>query len=251
MFDLSGRVVVVTGGNTGIGLGLARGVATAGAAVAVWARNEERNASAVAELQALGVGALGVRCDVTDEAQVDDAMARTVAHFGKVDVLFANSGVTGDAAFVDMSLEEWRRVLCVNVDGSFLALRAAARHLVARGQGGSLVAVSSTVALHGAPRREHYAASKCAVIGLIRSLAVELARHRVRANALLPGWTDTELLADAKAYQRFVDNTVARTPVRRWASPDEFAEAAVFLADPTLTFHTGDCLVVDGGYTVF
>src|SRR3954470_12186394 len=152
MSDLRGRVVVVTGGNTGIGLGLAKGVALAGAEVAVWARNTERNDKAVAELRALGVEASSERCDVADEEQVEAAMAGTLAKHGKVDCLFANAGIYGDAAFIDMTLEEWRRVLAVNLDGAFLTLRAAARHIVERGEGGSLIAVSSTSAIHGAPR---------------------------------------------------------------------------------------------------
>jgi len=251
MLDLTGRVVVVTGGNTGIGLGLAKGVAQAGASVAIWARNEERNEKAVAELSALGVDATWERCDIGDEAQVEAAMASTLRLHGKVDSLFANAGIYGDAAFVDMTLDEWRRVLQVNLDGTFLSLRAAARHLVERGEGGSLVAVSSTASIHGAPRKAHYAVTKSGAIALIRSLAVELARHRVRCNALLPGWTDTDLLADAKTFQKFVDNTTSRTPVRRWGTPDDFTEVAVFLADPTIMFHTGDTMVVDGGYTIF
>jgi NAD(P)-dependent dehydrogenase (short-subunit alcohol dehydrogenase family) len=251
MFDLTDRVVVVTGGNAGIGLGIGRGIAAAGGSVAIWARDEVRNRQAVAELESCGATAVSTRCDVTDEDDVERALDLTVSRFGRVDALFANAGVMGDSPFVDMSLAEWRRVLSVNLDGAFLSLRAAARHLVGRGQGGALVVVSSTAALHGAPRREHYAASKSGLVGLMRSLAVELARHRVRCNALLPGWTDTAMLAEARSFQKFVDNTVARTPVRRWAVPTDFAEAAVFLADPSITFHTGDTLVVDGGYTVF
>ena len=251
MPDLSGRVVVVTGGNAGIGLGIARGVARAGADVAVWARNEERNERAVDELRALGVRALAVGCDVTDEGQVDHALAATVEGHGKVDALFANAGTYGDAPFVEMTLHEWRRVLAVNLDGAFLALRAAARHLVERGGGGALVAVSSTAAIFGAPRRAHYAASKAALVAVVRALAVELARHHVRCNALLPGWTDTDLLEAAKAYQKFVDATIARTPVRRWGNPDDYGEVAAFLADPTIEYHTGDTVVVDGGYSIF
>src|SRR3954466_14876050 len=251
MSDLRGRVVVVTGGNNGMGLGLAKGVAGAGADVAVWARNPERNDKAVAELRALGVEASSERCDVAEEEQVEAAMAGTLAKHGKVDCLFANAGIYGDAAFIDMTLEEWRRVLAVNLDGTFLSLRAAARHLVERGEGGSLVAVSSTASMHGAPRKAHYAVTKTGAIALIRSLAVELARYKIRCNALLPGWTDTDLLADAKTFQKFVDATTSRTPVRRWGTPEDFAEVAVFLADPTNTFHTGDTIVVDGGYSIF
>ena len=251
MADLTGKVVVVTGGNTGIGLGLAKGVAGAGASVAIWARNTDRNALAVQELVAMGANATSEACDVSDEAQVERAMAATLERHGRVDCLFANAGVYGDSAFVDMTLQEWRRVMAVNLDGAFLTLRAAARHMVGRGDGGSLVAVSSTSALFGAPRKEHYAASKTGLVALMRSLAVELARYRIRCNALLPGWTDTDLLTAAKENQKFVDATISRTPVRRWGTPEDFAEVAIFLADPAVHFHTGDTMVVDGGYSIF
>ena len=142
-------------------------------------------------------------------------------------------------------------MLSINLDGAFLTLRAGARHLVDRGEGGSLVAVSSTSAIHGTPRKEAYAVSKTGLIALVRSLAAELAKHHVRVNALLPGWTDTDLLGSARNWTKFVENTIARTPVRRWAQPEEFARVAAFLADATITYHTGDTLVMDGGYTVF
>jgi NAD(P)-dependent dehydrogenase (short-subunit alcohol dehydrogenase family) len=248
---LRGRTVVVTGGNRGIGLGIARGVGRAGAAVAIWGRDEARNTDAVAELVAEGIRAVAVRCDVSQEPSVTDAFAATLASFGAVDCLFANAGITGVTPFIDMSLDEWHRVLSVNLDGVFLCFRAAARHMVERGEGGALVAISSTSAYHGAPRQEHYAASKAAVLAMVRGLAVELARHRVRCNSLVPGWTDTEMLAGARQNTRFETNTVARTPVRRWAALDDFAAPAVFLADPTQTFHTGTELVLDGGYTIF
>ena len=247
MTDLSGHVAVVTGGNRGIGLGLARGLVDAGATVAVWARDEERTAQACAELGR----AIGVRCDVADEAQVTGAMAQTLAELGQVDSVFANAGVGGLASFVDMSLAEWRRVMAVNLDGAFLTLREGARHLVERGEGGSLVAVSSVSAFHGAPRQEHYAASKTALLAVVRGLAVELARHRVRCNAILPGWTETEMVEPGMANQRWVDAIMRRTPVRRWGAPDDFGKVAAYLADPSLLFHTGDSIVVDGGYTVF
>jgi len=251
MFDLTGKVAVVTGGNGGIGLAMAVALAEAGADVAVWGRDEAKNAAARERLAATGRRAVALPCDVSDEPQVLEAFAATLATLGRVDSMFANAGIGGRSPFVDMSLAEWRRVMAVNLDGAFLCLREAARHMVERGEGGSLVAVSSTSAIHGAPAQEHYAASKTALLGLMRGLAVELARYGVRCNSLLPGWTDTDLLAPAAGFAKFVDNTVKRTPVRRWAAPEELGPAAVFLADPTLTFHTGDSLVVDGGYTVF
>jgi hypothetical protein len=251
VIDLSGRVVVVTGGNSGIGLGIARGVARAGGSVAIWSRRAERNAQAVAELEKLGATAAGIRCDVGDEGDVADAMRTTLERFGRLDCLIANAGTAGKQPITEMSLAEWHRVLQVNLDGAFLCLREAARVLVQQGQGGSLVGVSSTSAIHGAPGQEHYAASKTALLGVMRALAVELARHQVRCNSLLPGWTDTELTAVAQTHEKFMTATIGRTPVRRWATLHDFETVGAFLADPTLTFHTGDSMVVDGGYTIF
>jgi len=254
---LAGHVAVVTGGNRGIGLGLAEGLARAGASVAVWGRDGDRNAEACARLDALaaeaGAGgrAVPVGCDVSDEDQVEAAMAATLAAAGKVDSLFANAGISGGSPFVDMSLAEWRRVMAVNLDGAFLTLRAAARHMVERGDGGALVAVSSVSAIHGAPAMQHYAASKTALLAVIRGLAVELARHRVRANAILPGWIDTDLIEPGKSNPRWVDATIRRTPIRRWGVPEDLSELAAYLADPALLYHTGDSLVIDGGYSIF
>lgn len=251
MTDLTGRVVVVTGGNGGIGLGLARGVAAAGASVAVWGRSEDKNAAAVEELSGLGVEASSVVVDVADEEQVDVAMAETLARHGKVDCLMANAGIGGGAAFVDQTLEGWRRVMAVNLDGAFLCFRAAVRHMVDRGEGGSLVGVSSTSAIHGAPANQAYSCSKTAMIALVRGLAVELARSSIRANAIMPGWVETDMTAPLMGWEKFMANTISRTPARRWGVPDDFAAAAAFLADPTATFHTGDVLTIDGGYTIF
>ncbi|MCU0268668.1 MAG: SDR family oxidoreductase [Acidimicrobiales bacterium] len=250
-FDLQGRVAIVTGGNGGIGLGIAEALAGAGADVVVWGRNEDKNEQARALLAETGRRVLAQRCDVGDEDDVEAAFAAAVAAMGKVDILVANAGVGGYAPFVSMSLEEWHRVQRTNLDGVFLSFREAARHLVDRREGGALVAVSSTSAIHGAPGMQHYAAAKAGLLAMTRGLAVELARHRVRCNALLPGWTETDMLGPMASNPRFVENTIKRTPVRRWAVPADLGPAAVFLSDPSYTFHTGDCVVVDGGYTIF
>lgn len=250
--DLTGRVFVVTGGNSGIGLGMAEGIAAVGGSVAIWGRQEAKNAAAVESLGNFGVEARGYVCDVAEEDQVVATMNQTVADFGRIDGCLASAGRSGNGIpFLDLSLEQWRAVMKVNVDGLFVTLREAARHLVAQGTGGSLVAVSSTSAIHGAAGNEAYGVSKTAVNGLVRALAVGLARHNIRVNSLIPGWTITELAGPAYANEKFREVTTRRTPVRRWADPAEFRSVGAFLADPTLTFHTGQELVVDGGYTVF
>jgi NAD(P)-dependent dehydrogenase (short-subunit alcohol dehydrogenase family) len=250
--DLRGHCALVTGGNSGIGLGMALGLAGAGADVAVWGTNPAKNEAAAERLAATGVRVHTEVCDVADEAAQVAAYARTIDALGKLDSVFANAGVSGGVPSVlDLTTEEWRRVMAVNLDGAFVTLREGARHMVARGEGGALVAVGSTSSIHGAPHQPHYAVAKTGLLGLVRAMAVGMARHRIRVNALLPGWTDTDLLAPGKGNERFVEATVGRTPVRRWADPSEFGAVAVYLADPALTFHTGDSVVVDGGYTVF
>lgn len=251
MFDLTGRVVVVTGGNSGIGLGMGRALAGAGAEIAVWGRNAEKNSSAVAELESIGVRATSHVVDVADPPQVDAAMVATLEAHGRLDSLFANAGTFGPVPFTEQTLDGWRQVMAVNLDGAFLCLQAAARQLVAQGEGGSLVAISSTSAIHGAAGNQAYSCSKTALLALMRGLAIELARHKIRCNSLLPGWTETDMTAPLLGWEKFMDATTARTPVRRWGVPDDVGPAAVFLADPSNAFHTGDCIVVDGGYTIF
>ena len=252
MPDLSGKVFVVTGGNGGIGLGMAEGIAEAGGAVAVWARNEGKNTDAVRALQDKGGQSKSYICDVSNEEEVIRTLASTVKDFGRVDGLFANAGRGGTGTpLVDTSLEDWRKVMAVNLDGVFLCLREASKQLISQGSGGSLVAVSSTSAIHGAAGNEAYGTAKTAVTGLVRALAVSLARFHIRVNCLLPGWTVTELASPAFENEYFREVTTKRTPVRRWADPREFKEVAAFLADPSQTFHTGQQVCVDGGYTIF
>ena len=252
MTDLTGHVALVTGGNSGIGLGMALGLARAGADVAIWGTNPTKNEVAALRLATTGRRVHAERCDVSDEDAVERSFAATVAALGRVDSVFVNAGTSGSVpAIWELTTAEWRRVMGINLDGAFFTARAAARHLVEQGDGGAIVFVASTSTIHGAPMQPHYAASKTALLGLTRALAVGLARYGIRVNALSPGWTDTDLLAPGKDNERFVQNTIGRTPVRRWADPDEFGTVAVYLADPALTFHTGDTVVVDGGYTIF
>ena len=255
-FDLSGKVALVTGGNGGIGLGMADGLARAGADVAIWGGNLQKLAKAEAQLKAHGKRVLAQRCDVADEAAVERAFAEVVATLGRVDACFANAGVGQTRApFPELTTADWRRVMSVNLDGAFFTLRAAARHMVERAKagdaGGRLVAVASTAAIHGPARAQAYAASKGALLALMRSLAVEMARHGVTANSILPGWIETEMTAGKIADEKFAGAVLPRIPMRRWGDGDDFAGIACYLASDASRYHTGDHFVIDGAYTSF
>ncbi len=251
MIDLSERVVLVTGGNGGIGLGMAEGCAMAGASLVIWGTNQTKLDAAEAKLRELGADVLAARVDVSDEEQVVTSMAAAIDRFGRVDAAFANAGVSGGGPFLEQTAETWRACLSVNLDGAFYTFREAARHMVERGEGGSLVGVSSTSAIHGAPGAQPYAASKAAMLAMVRGLAVEFARYGIRANSVIPGWTETELTEAGRGNEKFLENTTKRTPIRRWGVPEDFRAVGAFLADPTQQFHTGDEVVLDGGYTRF
>ncbi len=247
-FDLTGHVSVVTGGNRGIGLGMARGLAKAGARVAIWSRAGDRNEAAVREIEALDGEALAVTCDVADEASVLEAMETTIASFGRVDSLFANAGTSGSAKFpTDLDLDEWHRVIDVNLTGVFLTTRAVADHLLERGGGGSIVLTGSVVARIALPLSPHYTASKGAVLSLGRALAGRLGRHGIRVNVLSPGWVETEMAEGVISDERSAGYFMSRIPLRRWGAPEDFEGPAVFLASDASRFMTGAELVVDGG----
>ncbi len=251
-FDLTGQVAVVTGGGTGIGLSMATALAQAGSDVCLWGRRPEPVETAAADLAALGRRTLALSVDVTDEQAVVDAMARTVEHFGRVDTCIANAGVGGGGTpFLETSLEEFRRVQRTNVEGAFLTLREAARPMVAQGDGGSLIGIASLAAIHGQPRGQSYAASKGGLISMIKAIAIELARHDIRANAVLPGWTMTPMAEPVLTWDRFREKVLPRMPVGRWGVPDDFGAVAVYLASPASAFHTADTLLLDGGYSAF
>lgn len=254
-FDLTGKVALITGGNGGIGLGMAEGLAAAGAKVAIWGQNPAKNAAAEATLAALGGDVLVQTVDVTSEAAVTAGVAAVIERFGRLDFCAANAGIGGSAPFHEQTTEGWRRVMTVNLDAVFWTFRAATQHMIARAgngdAGGSLLVTSSTSAIHGAPANEAYAASKTAVLGLIRGLAVEYARYGVRANAILPGWIRSDMTAPMQSWDKFNEKVIGRVPLRRWGDPQDFAGIAVYLASDASRFHTGDSMVIDGGYTIY
>jgi hypothetical protein len=252
-FNLTGKVALITGGNSGIGLGMAKAMAEAGADIAIWGTNAAKNVAAAEILGAPGGKVMTLECDVGDEAAVDAAFARTLDRFGRIDGCFANAGVSGRGGhtFLEMTSAEWHRVTRINLDGAFYTFRAAARHMVERGGGGVLVGTASLAAIEAAPRSEHYAATKGGMISMVRAMAVEFARFGVRAHAILPGWIETNMTANAVHTEGFQKKVLPRVPMRRWGEGDDFGGIAVYLMSSASKYHTGDTFVIDGGYSLF
>jgi len=257
LLKLQDKVAVITGGNGGIGLGIAQALAAQGCNVSIWGRNAEKNKHAAASM-ADAPGKVDTRvCDVTDPASVNAAMKATLDTFGRVDGCFANAGIGGGGrrSFTERTEEEWRTMFATNLDGVFHAFQAAAKHMTDRANAGDafgrLVATSSLASLFGTARNEHYAATKAALNALCRALAVELARYGVTANAILPGWIKSDMTARAMADDKFVNAVMPRIPLRRFGEPSDFGGIAVYLMSKASSYHTADCFVIDGGYTAF
>jgi NAD(P)-dependent dehydrogenase (short-subunit alcohol dehydrogenase family) len=255
-FDLKGKVALVTGGNRGIGLGMATALAQAGADIVIWGSSAANNQAAQGQLDTHGVRVLAQQVDVADESAVVAAMAEAVAAMGRIDTVIANAGIgAGARSFSEMSVEIWRKVMSVNLDGVFFTTREACKHMVARAEagdpGGSIAVVASLAAIEGAARNEAYAATKGGVISMMKSIAVEHARYGVRANAILPGWIATDMTAGAQASTAFADKVIPRVPARRWGEPEDFGGIAVYLASDASRYHSGDSFLIDGGYAIF
>lgn len=251
-FDLTGKVALITGGNGGIGLGFADGLAQAGADVCIWGTNESKNAAAVESLSAHGTRVTSMKCDVGDKGEVSSCFAATLEQFGRVDTCIANAGIGGRGTpFAKMTEEEWHAVFRVNMDGVFFVFQEAINHMVERGGGGSLIATSSTSAKFGAPRNEHYSSIKAGLNSMIRGLSVEYARYGIRANAIMPGWIETAMTDGYIDSDVFKAKVLTRVPLRRWGTPEDFSGIAVYLASDASSYHTGDSILIDGGYSAF
>lgn len=250
-FDLTGKAAIVTGGNGGIGLGIARGLAAAGASVAVAARDADKTNAAVAELRAMGATAIGVSVDVADEASVADAVARAADALGGADILVNNAGIGIRKPPQDYSADEWRRVIAVNLDGAFLCSREVYPHMKRAG-GGKIINIGSMTSVFGSDWVASYSASKGGVVQLTKSLAVAWAADNIQVNAILPGWIHTDLTAPIRQnFPERYEYIRSRIPNGRWGEPNEMGGAATFLASAASDYVTGVSLAVDGGYTSF
>ena len=249
LFDLHGKVALVTGGNGGIGLGIARGLAQAGADIVVAARNEAKNAAAVAELEALGIRSLGLKVDVTDRRQVEQMVAESVRRLGGLDILVANAGTNVRRAPHEYSLEEWHHIVDTNLTSVFACCQAAYPEMKRRG-GGKILTIGSMTSIFGFDVAPIYAATKGAVVQLTRSLASAWASDNIQVNSILPGWINTDLTRRAReVVPTLNDKVLDRTPMDRWGEPEDLAGAAVFFCSRASDFVTGTALPVDGGFS--
>ena len=248
LFDLAGRVALVTGGNGGIGLGMATGLAGAGASVMVAGRNQAKNKAAVRELEKLGAKAAAVEADLVKEAGCRAIVESTLERFGRLDILINNAGTNIRKRPEEVSLAEWQTVMDTNLTSAFVASQAAYPALVRAG-GGKIINIGSMMSIFAAPFAPAYAASKCGIVQFTKSLATAWARNNIQVNAVLPGWIDTDLTRRARAeIQGLNERVLARTPAGRWGEPPDMAGIAVFLASKASDFVTGTAIPVDGGF---
>jgi 2-deoxy-D-gluconate 3-dehydrogenase len=250
LFDLSGKVAIVTGGNGGIGLGMAQGLAEAGAAVAIVGRNEAKSLEAVAQLKQHGAKAISVIADVTDKSAVTAMAERVAKELGRIDILVNNAGINIRKPPQALALEEWDSVIKTNLTSAFLCSQAAYPAMKAAG-GGKIINIGSMMSIFGASFAPAYAASKGGIVQFTRSCAVAWAADNVQVNAILPGWIDTDLTKRAREQiDGLHDRVLARTPAMRWGAISDFAGIAVFLSSPASDFVTGIAIPIDGGYSI-
>jgi len=249
LFDLTGKVALVTGANSGLGLAMAEGLARAGAGLVIWGRREDRNAEAAERLRAHGGRVSARSVDVSNEQAVVEGFAAAVAEFGRVDCVIANAGTAGLSPMVDMTAETWHGLLNTNLHGVFFTVREAARHMKARAvdgdRGGSIILNASLAVFSGVPGLTHYAAAKGALNSMSKPLAVELGAYGVRVNVICPGFIPTEITSPESL--PMIDATIARSPIKEIGTPEDLQGIAVYLASDMSKYHSGDTITLDGG----
>ncbi|MCH2322883.1 MAG: SDR family oxidoreductase [Hyphomicrobiales bacterium] len=256
IFDLSEKVALITGGNGGIGLGMAEGLAECGASIAIWGRNKEKNEESKNLLSKYSIEVKTYEVDVSQEKEVINNVKSVLNDFGRIDSVFANAGMNVfGGSFEEMDTDAYRKVLSVNLDGVFFTLRETTKHMVERAKdgdiGGSVVGVASLAGIEGAAKTQPYSASKGGIISMIKGIAVEHARYGIRANTILPGWIATDMTTINQNNQKFTDKVISRVPMRRWGEPKDFCGIAAYLASDASAYHSGDMFIVDGGYAIF
>ncbi|MEC7890480.1 MAG: SDR family oxidoreductase [Pseudomonadota bacterium] len=256
IFDLSEKVALITGGNGGIGLGMAEGLAECGASIAIWGRNKEKNEESKNLLSKYSIEVKTYEVDVSQEKEVINNVKSVLNDFGRIDSVFANAGMNVfGGSFEEMDTDAYRKVLSVNLDGVFFTLRETTKHMVERAKdgdiGGSIVGVASLAGIEGAAKTQPYSASKGGIISMIKGIAVEHARYGIRANTILPGWIATDMTTINQNNQKFTDKVISRVPMRRWGEPKDFCGIAAYLASDASAYHSGDMFIVDGGYAIF
>jgi NAD(P)-dependent dehydrogenase (short-subunit alcohol dehydrogenase family) len=250
LFDLTGHVALMTGGNGGLGLAMAKGLVRCGAQVALWGRNAEKNAAAVEALTQMGGTARAYGVDVTDPAAAADAFARTLDDFGRIDSCFANAGGSGvRGRFAELSAADWEATIALNLTSVIDTFQLATRHFLEREAPGKLIVTSSIAAVLGLPQASGYSTTKAAVIGLVRSLGIELGAAGIQVNAILPGFIETEMSTNTpRAFQEACRRRAASGSIGQL---EDMEGIAVYLASQASNFMTGQALVLDGGHTIF
>jgi 2-deoxy-D-gluconate 3-dehydrogenase len=250
LFDLMGKVAVVTGGNGGIGLGMAQGIASLGAKVVISGRNEDKAAAALKTLRDAGAEALFIRADVTRKAECQALVAQTQRAFGRLDILVNNAGTSIRKMPQEFTEDEWHQVMDTNLTSAFLCSQAAYPAMVSAG-GGKMINIGSMMSLFGAPYATPYAASKGGIVQMTRALATAWAKDNIQVNAVLPGWIDTDLTRRARQQVQGLHESVEkRTPHARWGTPADMAGVAAFLSSAASDFVTGTAIPVDGGFSI-
>lgn len=248
LFDLTGKVSLVTGANSGLGFGFAEGLARAGSDIILWGRRTDANARAADKLRTLGVKVHSETVDVANEAAIVSGVASGLAAMGRIDTVVANAGIASQKPFIDMDAATYHQLINVNQHGVVFTLREVAKHMVARGGGGSMIVCGSGSIFQGVPTMTHYGAAKGALAALAKGIAAELGPHGIRCNVIAPGFIITEMtMADPDLGKMIADAVSAKSPIGRAGNPDDLWGAAVYLASDLSRYHTGDTLIIDGG----